>query len=164
MGFAAAFQHSRVSCKWKWLFLLGLVAFYPKKSCFSNLMRLDYFWIPRLCSIIIYNPSCFRPTNFACISIILTRTDTVSEKKIKAQSFAERVFVLLKEKSMFDKLASFRFFFINFHPYLKEHLRLPNWQDRIFQKFWIFIFIGLPLLEENPFHQYPSFISGRYCF
>ena len=46
-----------------------------------------------------HNPSCFRPTNFACISIILTRTDTVSEKK-KAQSFAERVFVLLKEKKV----------------------------------------------------------------
>ena len=60
-------------------------------------MRLDYFWMfhHHIC-----NPSCFRPTNFACISIILTRTDTVSEKKIKAQSFAERVFVLLKEKKV----------------------------------------------------------------
>ena len=145
-------------------FLLGLVAFYPKKSCFSNLMRLDYFWMfhHHIC-----NPSCFRPTNFACISIILTRTDTVSEKKNKGTKFCRKGFVLLKEKKVcLINWLRFDFFFINFHPYLKEHLRLPNWQQRIFQKFWIFIFIGLPLLEEKctPFHQYPSFISGRYCF
>ena len=79
-------------------------------------------------------------------------------EKNKGTKFCRRVFVLLKEnklKSMFDKLASFRFFFINFHPYLKEHLRFTKLAAQHFSKV-LNIYLHWPPPSWGEMYPFPS--------